>query len=131
MTHIRIVDRPCGYGKSSEILSRFRKGENYLTVVPSLSEIDRYIEGAYKISGFRLTQPVDADGRKSDHAEKLIRQGKSLVCTHALYFRLGTIATQAHEDVVAVKFDGKNPPSVQTKHMLDEYNLIIDEVTCH
>ncbi|MFD0980681.1 hypothetical protein [Tropicimonas aquimaris] len=128
MTHIRIIDMPCGWGKSSQILSRFEKGEKYLTVVPSLSEVGRYIDGALKQSGFRLTQPVDTKGRKSDHAEKLIREGKSLVCTHALYFRLGTIATQEHQVTVSVEFDGKNPPTIHTKNMLDDYNLIIDEV---
>jgi hypothetical protein len=129
MTHIRIVDLPCGWGKSSQILSCFKKGEKYLTVVPSLSEVQRYIDGAYEESGFRLTQPVDADGRKSDHAEKLIREGKSLVCTHALYFRLGTIATQQHQIPVSVERDDSPMGfKVRTKHMLDDYNLLIDEV---
>ena len=128
MTHIKIVDRPCGHGKSTEILGSLNKKEKYLAVVPSLSEVSRFIEGARKSSDFRITEPVVTDGNKSDHAEKLIRDGKSLVCSHALFYRLGTIATQLHKVAVLAVFDGVNAPKFATKNMLDDYNLIIDEV---
>jgi hypothetical protein len=128
MTHIKIVDRPCGYGKSTEILGSLNKKEKYLAVVPLLSEVSRFIEGARKSSEFRITEPVDTDSNKSDHAEKLIRDGKSLVCTQALFYQLGTIATQLHNKAVSAEFDGVNAPKIVTKCLLDDYNLIIDEV---
>jgi len=128
MTHIRIVDGPCGYGKSTEILGSLNKKEKYLAVVPSLSEVGRFIEGAHKSSDFRITEPVDTDGNKSDHAEMLIRDGKSLVCTQALFYQLGTIATQLNNKAVSAVFDGVNVPEIVTKCLLDDYNLIIDEV---
>jgi hypothetical protein len=128
MTHIKIVDRPCGYGKSTEILGSLNKKEKYLAVVPLLSEVSRFIEGARKSSKFRITEPVGTDGNKSNHAEELIRDGESMVCTHALFCRLGTIATQLNNQAVSAVFDGVNAPEIVTKCLLDDYNLIIDEV---
>jgi len=128
MTHIRIVDRPCGYGKSTEILASYKKTENYITVVPTLSEIDRFIAGALETSRVRMTQPEASDGRKTDHCEKLIRDGKSVICTSALFYRLGSLATVQGETFKAVEFDGKSAPKIETGHLLDSYNLIIDEV---
>ena len=46
MAHIRIVDVPCGYGKSSRIVSSFDKREKYIAVVPYLSEVQRFIADA-------------------------------------------------------------------------------------
>lgn len=34
MVHIRIIDMPCGYGKSTRIVNSFDKQENYIVVVP-------------------------------------------------------------------------------------------------
>lgn len=128
MTHIRIVDRPCGYGKSTEILASYKKTQKYITVVPTLAEIDRFIDGTRANSGLRMTQPEASEGRKTDHCEKLIRDGKSVICTSALFYRLGSLATMQGETVTAVEFDGKSAPVVTSGHLLDDYNLIIDEV---
>ena len=128
MAHIRIVDVPCGYGKSSQILRSFDKQEKYIAVVPYLSEVDRFVEDAHSISNFCLTKPVAGKAGKRDHCEKLVRAGKSIACTHALFYRLGTIATQATDAIVSVDFDGVHVPTITIKHLLDDYNLIIDEV---
>jgi len=128
MAHIRIVDIPCGYGKSSRIVSNFDKREKYVAVVPYLSEVDRFIAEARQNSDFFLTQPQTRDGSKSDHAEKLIRSGKSVVCTHSLFYRLGTLATQPMEQATAVDFSADGKPTVTTQHLLADYNFIIDEV---
>lgn len=128
MALIRIVDFPCSYGKSSHILQSFDKRQKYIAVVPYLSEVNRFIKNAHKRSGFCLTQPVSGKSNKRDHCEKLIREGKSIACTHALFYRLGTLAVRTTGEIVDIQFDGKNPPDIKTKHMLDDYNLIIDEV---
>ena len=78
MAHIRIIDLPCGYGKSSRITNSFDKRENYIAVVPYLSEVTRFITDAREHSKFILTEPNDASISKSDHCEKLIRAGKSI-----------------------------------------------------
>ncbi|WP_299901454.1 hypothetical protein [uncultured Ruegeria sp.] len=55
MPHITIADKPCGYGKSTEINRSFNKSEKYIAVVPYLSEVERFIKGARKDSDFILT----------------------------------------------------------------------------
>ena len=82
MPHITIVDKPCGYCKSTEINRNFKKSEKYIAVVPYLSEVERFIKGARTGSDFILTQPICNGGNKRDHCEKLIRAGKSIACTH-------------------------------------------------
>ncbi|WP_170603141.1 MULTISPECIES: hypothetical protein [unclassified Ruegeria] len=128
MSHIRIVDMPCGYGKSTEINRSFKKSEKYVAVVPYLSEVDRFIKGARTGSDFILTQPICNGGSKSDHCEKLIRAGKSIACTHALFYRLGTLATQNTGVARCTEFDSDGKPTIEVDHLLSGYNLIIDEV---
>ncbi|WP_422050341.1 hypothetical protein [Shimia sp.] len=128
MSHIRIVDMPCGYGKSTRINNSFDKREKYIAVVPYLSEVERFIANARESSGFLLTQPQNSASSKSDHCEKLIRAGKSIACTHALFYRLGTLATQTTGVVQCEVFESDKAPKVSVGHLLDDYNLTIDEV---
>ncbi|MFY0632908.1 MAG: hypothetical protein JXQ91_03795 [Vannielia sp.] len=128
MTHIRIVDRPCGYGKSTEIINSYRAPEKYITVVPFLSEIDRFMQAALDRRGFRMTQPEASEGRKTDHCEKIIRAGKSVICTSALFYRLGSLATKGSNTPHLVAWDGTGTPTLTERNLLDDYNLIIDEV---
>jgi len=128
MAHIRIVDLPCGYGKSSQIFKQFDKRQNYAVVVPYLSEVDRFIIDAKKFSDFNLTQPKSSSSNKSDHCEKLIRAGKSVVCSHALFYRLGTLSTFVTDQIKSVDGTDDFFGKVCYGHLLDDYNLIIDEV---
>ncbi len=128
MPHITIADKPCGYGKSTEINRSFNKSEKYIAVVPYLSEVERFIKGARTDSDFILTQPICNGGNKSDHCEKLIRAGKSIACTHALFYRLGTLATQSTGVARCTEFDSDGKPTIEVDHLLNGYNLIIDEV---
>lgn len=126
--HIRIVDLPCGYGKSSRIERSFKKSEKYIAVVPYLTEVERFIAGAKTHSDFNLTQPESGHDNKRDHCEKLIRRGKSVACTHALFYRLGTLATMKTGVVKCTGLNGIQAPDFKVEHLLDDYNLIIDEV---
>ncbi|WP_424832481.1 hypothetical protein [Ruegeria sp.] len=128
MPHITIVDKPCGYGKSTEINRNFKKSEKYIAVVPYLSEVERFIKGARTGSDFILTQPICNGGNKRDHCEKLIRAGKSIACTHQLFYRLGTLATQDTGVARCTDFDSCGKPTIVVDHLLDGYNMIIDEV---
>lgn len=128
MAHIRIIDLPCGYGKSSRITRSFDKRENYIAVVPYLSEVARFISDAREKSDFILTEPKSASTNKTDHCEKLIREHKSIACTHALFYRLGTLATFDTGVVKCPDFNPSNTPNFEVEHLLDSYNLIIDEV---
>jgi hypothetical protein len=128
MAHIKIIDQPCGWGKSTRILDSFEKPEKYIVVAPYLSEVQRYIEGAKQRSGFILTQPLSTEGNKTSHCERLIRDGKSVVCTHNLFYRLGEMATRPMQDVELIDWDGVSAPHLKTRNMLSSYNLVIDEV---
>lgn len=64
MTHITIKDRPCGWGKSSEIFSSYKAGEKYITVLPFLSEVDRAVKRAASHSKHTMYAPVSTqDGQ--------------------------------------------------------------------
>jgi hypothetical protein len=128
LTHIIIKDVPCGYGKSTYITRNFDRREKYIVVLPYLSEVDRFKEEAQRNSNFPLTAPQDDMDSKSTHCEKLIRDRKSVVCTHALFYRLGTLATEATEQVSVVDFGPDSPPTIEFENLLGPYHLIIDEV---
>jgi len=108
MTEITIVDRPCGFGKSTDLIKEIKKCKaNYphikiLLVVPVLTEITRFI---VEIGGDWLTTPTGDDGTKSDSLKDLLFKGKSIVITHALYERLKSF-----------------------QHLIAEYSVVIDEV---
>ena len=103
--HVRVVDRPCGYGKTTQLLKSFRPERRYLVVVPTLDEVERIIDGA----SVPFVQPeLDRQHRtKRDSLETLLHQGCNIATTHALYM-----------DVAMVARNG----------LLDEYDIIIDEV---
>ena len=128
MPHIKIIDVPCGYGKSTRIINSFDKRKKYIAVVPYLSEAKRFAEDARKKSGFLLTEPASSKQSKSDHCEKLIRDGKSIVCTHALFYRLGTMSTFQTDQIHSVEFQNGGNPKLEFKSLLHDYNVIIDEV---
>lgn len=130
MTHITIKDRPCGWGKSTEIFSGYKAGEKYITVLPFLSEVDRAVKRAASHSKHTMYAPASTQVTKTDHVTDLIKAGKSVACTHALFFRLGTLATTKTSETltVAALSDPLNVRVSCTEHfLLDDYNLIIDE----
>jgi hypothetical protein len=131
MTHITIKDRPCGWGKSSEIFSSYKAGEKYITVLPFLSEVDRAVKRAASHSKHTMYAPVSTQGTKTDHVTDLIKAGKSVACTHALFFRLGTLATTKTGETLEYAgslTDFHSAGVSHTEHfLLDDHHLIIDE----
>ncbi len=127
MTHIQIIDMPCGYGKSSRMLANFKPEEKYLVALPYLSEVDRFVEGAREQSGVFLTAPRVTDENKRSHAEKLIRQGKSVVMTHQLYYKMGTLASPLYDVCEVLDWQPGQAPVIKTTSLLQDYTVIIDE----
>ena len=131
MTTITITDRPCGYGKTTDILASFKPDEKYIVVLPFLSEVERVIKGAASKSATVLHAPLADHGTKTDHCSDLVKAGKSIACTHALFPRLGTLATEiAFETSTFMCTQPDLSDGVMTikKHrLLDEYHVIIDE----
>lgn len=103
--HVRIIDRPCGTGKTTEILRSFKSDERYLVVVPLLSEIRRVIEDA--VVSFVEPRVDGESDTKAEHLDVLLKQGLNVVTTHKLFTEIGTAATLG---------------------LLDDYHIIVDEV---
>jgi len=108
MTPIRVVDRPCGYGKSTSLIAEIKNhlidfpDEKILLIVPELGEVKRFL----KEIGDWFYEPTTNDATsKTGAITKLLRDGKNVVTTHSLYERIK-------------KF----------QHRLNNYHVIIDEV---
>lgn len=102
---VRIIDRPCGTGKTTEILSSFQSDRQYLVVVPLLSEVERVIRDAV----VEFVQPVPGgfDNTKSEHLKTLLSQGFNVVTTHKLFTDIANASNAG---------------------LLDNYDIIVDEV---
>jgi hypothetical protein len=100
---VHIVDRPCGSGKTSKLLTTFQNDQKYLVVVPTLDEIRRVIEGA----NIGFVQPNDDGSTKRDSLRELAIDGSNIVTTHALFANIVATATEG---------------------LLDDYHIIVDEV---
>lgn len=77
--HVRVVDRPCGHGKTTRLLKSFRPERRYLVVVPTLDEVRRVIDGA----SVPFLQPeLDRHHRtKRDSLETLLHRGCNIATT--------------------------------------------------
>lgn len=101
---IKIIDRPCGFGKTTQILKSFEEDKKYLVVVPYLTEVDRFISDAC----VSFNSPtIDDHDSKYESIQDLLINGENIVTTHALYYSLVVMARLG---------------------LLDDYHLIIDEV---
>lgn len=99
---ISFKDRPCGSGKTTEMIRSLDPLNRYMIVVPFLSECNRVIaEASIPIS----TPPEEDRKPKGVWLAEAVANGDSIVCTHALF------------DQVDLK-----------KVDLSDYHVIIDEV---
>jgi len=103
--HVRIIDRPCGFGKTTQLLRSFQPDRRYLVVVPLLTEVDRVINEA--CVPFHEPQVDSGVGTKADSLEMLLKRGVNIVTTHQLY-----------RDIVFLAKAG----------LLDGYDIYVDEV---
>lgn len=102
--HVRIIDRPCGSGKTTQLLSSFQPEKRYLVVVPLRTEVDRVIDQAC----VPFQQPTEGDyGTKKGSLEVLLRKKVNIVTTHALFENIASFAKAG---------------------LLDDYEIFVDEV---
>ncbi|WP_425051163.1 hypothetical protein [Psychromarinibacter sp. S121] len=103
--HKRVVfyDRPMGTGKTQRLLRGFDPNTKYLVVHEFLSQVDEVLENA---AGVPFETPKEAYGRtRGGHLETLIRQGKNVVTTHALFPRLVDLAREGWLAEYAIVID--------------------------
>ncbi len=102
--HITFYDRPCGSGKTTNILQSFSTDQKYLFVTPLLTEVERVISNAC----VEFHQPQSGTNQlKSESLEELILEGLNVVTTHSLYASIVHLIRES---------------------LLDDYIIIIDEV---
>ena len=102
MNAVKFIDRPCGTGKTTQMINSFCPTEQYLVVVPTLSEVERVLRD----SRVPFKEPDEKlYGTKIAHLKRLLAEGENIVTTHKL-------------------FDAVDIRSVD----LSAYNLFIDEV---
>ena len=106
---ITLVDHPCGFGKTSSLLSVInqRPDLKFLVVVNTLDEVDRILTGVSQGHMFAPKEAIEANVNKGEQLEAMLVAKKSVVITHKLYERAGRLADVG---------------------LLEDYSVIIDEV---
>ena len=106
---ISIIDYPCGFGKTTTLIETIAQLSElkFLIVVQTLDEVRRVLQEAPEGRLKSPESPSTSGKTKSQQLEDLVLSGASIVITHALYERAGTLALEGG---------------------LNHYNVIIDEV---
>lgn len=116
MTTITVIDRPCGVGKTTDLIKYLKSlkshniKEKILLVVPELGEVERFVNALgtdyfeTPIVKNEWVKEGFADN-KTDLLIEILSQGKNAIITHSLYERIRRF-----------------------EHLLTDYCVIIDEV---
>jgi hypothetical protein len=109
MTIIRVIDEPCGYGKTSRVIEELKiardtpyPNDPVIIVVPVLSEIARFQD---QLGKDWLQEPLEVDGaNKTDALISLLMNKSNIITTHSLYQGIRRF-----------------------ENLLDPYHVIVDE----
>ncbi len=115
MTLITVIDRPCGSGKTNDLIDFLKAHKNqnikerFLLVVPDLGEVDRFLIALG--TDYFETPLVQNEWVKEGYADNktdvlidILSQGKNAIITHSLYERIR-----------------------QFENLLTDYRVIVDE----
>jgi len=84
MPKIKIVDAIMGAGKTSMAIQMIKQDvvSNYIYITPFLSEVQRIKQNC---NNRRFTEPYDIGSGKLDSLHNLLKDGKNIASTHALF----------------------------------------------
>lgn len=92
MVKIKVVDSMMGNGKTSWAIQNItwdNRGDKFLYVTPYLDEVDRVLDACKKVMiAVHTPSIVKGKGSKSEHLRELMKEGKNIVTTHALFDRI-------------------------------------------
>ena len=104
---IKIIDYPCGSGKTTRMIENFKEDQKYLVILPMLTEVTKVIEGSRDIEFVQPHANDHEQGTKTSSLEAQLLLGSNIATTHEMSERL----------VPLVKAG-----------LLDDYDIIVDEV---
>ena len=81
---IKIIDYPCGSGKTTRMIENFKEDQKYLVILPLLCEIKRVIKAS---KGIEFVQPDENDnkhGTKTSSLEAQLLLGSNIATTHEM-----------------------------------------------
>ena len=84
---IYVVDKPMGSGKTCSAINFINnsdKNDRFLIITPYISEVARYQRECPKK---KFVEPYRKNGKKINGIKELIRKGRNIVSTHALFQR--------------------------------------------
>jgi hypothetical protein len=148
---IHVLDSLMGMGKSTALINMIKEDamasvlfqeakvptRKWLVIVPTLSEVDRYVD-ALSTFGAPFEMPNDTfHGRKMLHLLRMVEEGRNIVATHALFNQLSRAVYKAIEAldytlVIDEEIEVVRPyelNTAKTNHLFNKGYVFTDQVT--
>jgi hypothetical protein len=155
---VHVLDSLMGMGKSTALINMIRREtlsatvernsglpagcpaipeRRWLVIVPTLSEVDRYVD-ALSTFGSPFEMPNDTiHGRKMLHLLRMVEEGRNIVATHALFNQLSRQVYKAIEAldytlVIDEEIEVVRPfelNTAKTNHLFNKGYVFTDPVT--